>query len=257
MTNHVPVGQEPIIDLTEVVPRPADQAKMGWVSPAYTKSRTLQLDAAVLRKNRCVAIDHHADEVELYRMLRAQILRCSDDKRGNTLMITSALPREGKTLTAINLSMALAREFSQTALLVDCDLRQQQVHNYLSYQSDKGLVDYLLYGSPLSDLIVWPGIEKLTIISGGRTIGASSELLGSPGMASLINEMKSRYPNRQVIFDAPPLLTCSDSLALAPLVDSILLVVQAGKTSRKDIKKALELLPREKVIGIVFNRTSN
>lgn len=252
MTEYLTSGQEPV---NELVPCPGGQSRMGWVSPDYCTSRTVKLDPAVLRKNNCVAIDQGDSSAELYRILRAQILRGGEESRGgNSLMITSAVPGEGKTVTSINLAITMAREFSQTALLVDCDLRQQQVHKHLEFPSNKGLVDYLLYGTPLDELIVWPGIEKLTVISGGRTINSSSELLGSPGMASLISEMKGRYADRYVICDAPPLLGCSDALALVPLVDGIVLVVEAGRTSRRDIKKALELLPREKVVGIVFNR---
>jgi len=240
---------------TELAVRPAYQDKLGWVSPAYTSSRSVQLDVASVLDNRLVAIDNRNQEVETYRILRSQILRsCEERGCGKTLMVTSAVSGEGKTVTAINLAMTLAKEFSQTALLVDCDFRQQQVHQMLSYPSDLGLADYLLRDTAFSDIVVWPGIEKLTVISGGKPIGASSELLGSPGMRRLIEEMKNRYPERYVIFDAPPVLSCSDALALAPLVDSIVVVVRADKTSRREIAKALDMLPREKVVGLVLNR---
>ena len=255
MTTQKAAGELQIIELTELVGRSGYHDKMGWVSPLYTTSRSVQLDLPAVLDNRCIAVDNRIAEVETYRTLRAQILRrCEEGGCGKTLMVTSALPQEGKTVTAINLALTLAKEFSQTALLVDCDFRQQHVHQMLSYPSDKGLADYLLHDTPFSDIIVWPGIEKLTIISGGKPIGASSELLGSPGMRSLIEEMKSRYPERYVIFDSPPVLSCSDALALAPLVDSIVVVVRSDKTDRKQILKALELLPREKVIGLVLNQ---
>ena len=122
-------------------------------------------------------------------------------------MVTSALPGEGKTLTAINLAFTFAKEFKQTALLVDCDLRQQQIHKVLGFPSEKGIVDYLLNDCPVQELFVWPGVEKLTVISGGKTVNDSSELLGSPGMKNLVADMKNRYPDRYVFFDVPPLLT--------------------------------------------------
>jgi len=248
-------GAGKIIDLIAKVNRSGNQDKLGWVSPVYTSSRSVQLDLPAVLESRCVAFDNQIPEVETYRILRAQILRlCEERGGGKTLMVTSAVAREGKTVTAINLAMTLAKEFSQTALLVDCDFRLQQVHQALCYQSDQGLADYLLHDIPFSDIVVWPGIEKLTVISGGKPIGASSELLGSPGMRRLIEEMKSRYPERYVIFDAPPVLSCSDALALAPLVDGIIVVVRADKTSRKEIVKALDMLPREKVVGLVLNR---
>jgi non-specific protein-tyrosine kinase len=124
----------------------------------------------------------------------------------------------------------------------------------LGYESDKGLVDFFLDAEPLPNLIVWPGIEKMTVISGGRTIDASSEILGSQGMKELVEDMKTRYKERIVIFDAPPILIGADTMALAPLVDHIVVVVRAGHTSAKDLQSALGMLPKEKVVGMVLNR---
>jgi non-specific protein-tyrosine kinase len=97
-------------------------------------------------------------------------------------------------------------------------------------------------------------VEKMTLISGGQTLEGSSELLGSPRMKDLVAEMKTRYPDRFVIFDVPPVLSAADTIAFAPLVDHVLLVVQAGKTPLPEVKKALEMLPEEKILGIVLNR---
>lgn len=256
-------GEIPSFDVENSMPveaivpsHPVDHKKAGWVSPAYTISRTVRLDPQVLSENRCVGYQHEAQENEKYRMLRTHILQKTAGM-GNTVMVTSAVPGEGKTLTAINLAFSFAREFKHTALLVDCDLRNQEIHERLGFQSDKGLVDYLIDDVPFSDIVVWPGVEKLTVISGGKTINDSSEMLGSLGMQNMVEEMKNRYPERYVIFDTPSLLTSADALAFAPLVDYILVVVQAGKTSRQDINTALKLLPREKVLGLVMNRQKN
>lgn len=232
----------------------ADNDTLGWVSPNYTMSRTVRLDPDVITSNRCVGFFHDAQEVEHYRLLRTQILQRAESKGGNTLMVTSSVPDEGKTLTAINLAFTFAKEFKQTVLLVDCDLRKQMIHEYLGYQSERGLIDYLLDNVPIADVMIWPGIEKLTLISGGRTTYGSSELLGSSRMKDLVDDMKNRYPDRFIIFDLPPVLSTADALAFAPLVDHILLVVRAESTSVKDINKSLKLLPREKVIGTVLNR---
>ncbi|NVN98864.1 MAG: polysaccharide biosynthesis tyrosine autokinase [Geobacteraceae bacterium] len=241
-------------EMTEpVVPvRPVDHEKAGWISPKYSSSRSIRLNPQTLAENRCVAYQHEAAEIEYYRMLRTQILQKTKGK-GNTFMVTSATPGEGKTLTAINLAFTFAREYKHTALLVDCDLKSQQIHERLGFESDKGIVDYLIDDAPFSDLMVWPGVEKLTVISGGKTVKDSSELLGSSGMKNMVTEMKNRYPERYIIFDVPPLLTCADSQAFAPMVDYVLVVVQAGKTSHKDVNRALKLLPSEKVLGLVMN----
>ncbi len=246
-------ADEPPPSREAVSSRPLDQEKVGYVSPSYTMSRAVTLNPQTMLANRCVGFQQDSPELESYRVLRARILQRSKGT-GNTIMVTSALPGEGKTLTAINLAFTFAKEFRQTALLVDCDLRRQQVHKVLGFQSEKGVADYLLDDCPLRDLFVWPGVEKLSIISGGKTVTDSSELLGSPGMRNLVIEMKNRYAERYVFFDVPPLLTCADPMAFAPLVDFIIVAVHAGSTPLQDVNRALSLLPSEKVLGLVMNR---
>lgn len=231
-----------------------EKEKAGWTSPNYSKSRTVKLDMGTLANNRCVAIFPYASETDMYKVLRTQILRLTKEKGGNTIMITSALPGEGKTLTAINLSFTFAKLFDQTVLLVDGDLRRQAIHKYLGFESDRGLADYLVDKRPVSDIITWPGIDKLTVISGGKAIQESTELLGTSRMIDLVREMKTRYPDRYVFFDVPPILSRADTLAFVPLVDYIIIVVRAGTTPMNDVKKALELIPQEKVLGFVLNR---
>ncbi len=223
----------------------------------YSKSKTISLDPTVVKENRCVCISPDAPEMDAYKVLRTHIKHRMKEKGWNTVMITSVLPGEGKTVTAINLAITFAKEFSRTVLLVDCDLRMQKVHEYLGYPSPKGLVDYLVDGTPLQDLITWPGIDKMTIISGGRKIQESTELLVSPKMKSLMGELKSRYDDRIVLFDVPPILGNADAIAFAPMVDCIIGVVEEGKTSIHDVKKAIEMIPQEKFLGFVLNRGSN
>jgi non-specific protein-tyrosine kinase len=226
----------------------------GWSSPIYCESRPVKLDPNQLALNRCVSMFPDTEQSEYYKVLRTNIMRRTKEKNWNTIMITSVQPGEGKTLTSINLTAALAKEFNQTALLVDCDLRRQKIHQYLNFVSEKGIVDYLVNDYQLKDLIVWPNIEKMTIISGKKTTSNSAELLGSPKMKTLVNEMKQRYDDRYVIFDLPPIFVGADTIAFAPLVDCILMVVEEGRTSVKDVKKAIEMIPAEKFIGYVLNR---
>lgn len=228
--------------------------KLGWNSPSYTQSQSVSLDPGQLVARRCIAIEPELPEIEHYKLLRTQVQQRTRDKGWNTVMVTSPNPGEGKTVTAINLALSFALEFSNTALLVDADLKQQAVHRTLGYASDAGLSDYLLYDRPLNDLIVWPGIEKLTIISGSRTIDNSTELLGSNRMQALVKEMKSRYEDRYVIFDVPSLLNMADAVAFAPIVDSILMVVEPGRTTNADVNTALKMIPKEKFLGFVMNR---
>ena len=231
--------------------------KGGWVSPRYTQAQPVALDPRQLLANRCVGYLCGSYESESYKILRTHILRKMRETGGTTVMITSALPGEGKTLTSVNLAFAISKEYDHTVMLVDGDIRQQRVHEYLGFESNKGLTDYLVRGTPLSDLIVWPGIEKLTVISGGNSVVTGSELLSSPQMKDLVKDLKRSYPDLYVLFDVAPVLAVADAQAFAPLVDYIVLVVRAGSTSIAEVKQALALLPQKKVLGFVLNRAED
>lgn len=234
--------------------KPKEPSRPARTLPSYTVSRSVVLDPEKLTENRVAAFFPDAPELEAYRVLRTRILQAAAEKGGNAVMITSALPLEGKTLTAVNLALTFSKTYLETALLVDCDLRQQKVHETLGYESGKGLGDYVAEGCPVSDMIVWPGVEKLSVISGGRLVAESSAFLGSPLLKELVEDMKGRYENRYVFFDVPPVLTGADALAFAPLADHILFVVRAGTTPLPEVRRALAMLPSEKVIGLVLNR---
>ena len=232
----------------------ACREKAGWVSPSYTQSRTVRLDPFVAAANRCMAALPNSPYLDVYKSIRTQIIQKAERTGGKTIMVTSAVAGEGKTTCAVNLAFTFAREFSQTVLLVDCDLRRQRIHEFLGIRSDKGLANHLLNDEPISDLIVWPGFEKLTLISGGRTIQESTEVLGSPRMKEVVQDMKARYPDRYIFFDVPAVLASADALALAPQMDHILMVVEACCTPLSEVRRALELIPEEKIIGLVLNK---
>lgn len=225
-----------------------------WRQPAYTQSHYHELDREKAIQNRCVCLFPESEELEFYKILRTQIQHRAKAQGWNTVMITSARPEEGKTLTSINLAITMAKEFNQTVLLVDADLKRQNIHRYLGIPSKQGLINYLAEDMALKDLITWPNIDNLTLISGGGLVRDSAELLGSPKMKALVQEMKNRYDDRYVLFDAPPVLAGADAIAFAPLVDCIVMVVEEGQTTNKDIQKVLELIPKEKLLGFVLNK---
>ncbi len=228
--------------------------KSGRMSPIYSQSKFIKLNQNTLRENRCICYFNDIEEVQAYKVLRTQIQQHLIEKNWRSIMITSARPGEGKTITSINLSMTFAKEFSQTVLLVDCDFKYQSIHKRFGYPSKHGLIDYLLNDVPLKELIIWPGIDRLTVISGGQQIYETTELLGSPRMKTLVEEMKKRYTGRYVFFDAPPLLNTADAIAFAPFVDGILMVVEEGRTLLPEINQALALIPQEKFLGFIMNR---
>jgi non-specific protein-tyrosine kinase len=230
--------------------RPEDD----WKPPVYSESLSRQLDTKTVMNNRCVCIAPDAPQLDSYKVLRTKIHQMTQEKGWNSVMITSPYAGEGKTLTSINLALTFSKAYNQTVLLVDGDLRNQNIHKVLGFESSFGLIDYLVDSKPMQELIIWPGIEKLTLISGGRTIHDSTELLASERMKTLVQELKSRYRDRYVIFDVAPVLVGADALALAPFVDAIVMVVEQGQTSMRDVNKALEVLPQDKFLGFVMNR---
>ena len=250
------LAREGLIDTSLVEKQKVKEKKPpdDWRPPVYSESTHVELNTETILNNRCVCIEPNSPEIDCYKVLRTKIQLLTKQKGWNTVMITSPQPAEGKTLTSINLALTFSKVYNQTVLLVDCDLRHQNVHRVLGMESKLGLMNYFLKDQPLEELIIWPGVDKLTLISGGRTMKDSSELLGSPQMKTLIQEMKSRYEDRYVIFDTSPVLIGDDAIALANYVDSIIMVVEEGHTSMKDVKKALEMLPQEKFLGFVMNQ---
>ncbi|MFW8602229.1 CpsD/CapB family tyrosine-protein kinase [Desulfobacterota bacterium M19] len=228
----------------------------GWLSPVYGRSRKVSVDHEMLDRNRLVGYSRDAAAVEAFKMLRTKILQAAGVEDRRVIMVTSPRRGEGKTMITVNLALTFAKEFSQTVLLIDGDLKNQNIHTCLGYESEHGLGDYLHGQAKFEDLVAWPGIEKLTIVSGGSCRSESAELLNSPKMHKLMNDLKSRFKERYIIIDAPAALDSADTNVLAPMVDGIVLAVQAGRTLKKDISAALKLLPAAKILGIVVNRFS-
>jgi non-specific protein-tyrosine kinase len=233
------------------------QTGTDWVPPKYTESVQYHIRPDIVIKNLGVCINPDAREIEQYKILRTRIHHRARERKINTIMITSPRKNEGKTITAINMAFVFVRDLKQTVLLVDCDFKGQDIHDYLGIDSKFSLIDYFLDGTPLNELIIWPGIDKLTLISGDRTVADSSELLSSEMMENLVTEMGRRYDDRYVFFDAPPVLGYAEAIAMAPMMDGIIMVVEAGKTSRKEVQKAVSLLPPEKFLGFVLNKLAN
>jgi exopolysaccharide/PEP-CTERM locus tyrosine autokinase len=171
----------------------------------------------------------------------------------NTIAVTSFKEKEGKSLTAVNLSIIMARESRQTVLLVDADLRQPTVHRTMGIPGTPGLKDYLLHEKPLEELLVHPGIETLTVLPAGGRLDNSTEVLGSVRMEELVREIKHRYPDRYVVFDCPALNNCPDALVLSSYIDGMVLVARADYTTGEDLAKSMSMLKDRNVIGVVLN----
>ena len=244
-------------ELTQAPMPPLDEVPGMGETPGeihYIYTRRVAVDGEILRRQRVLAAGRDDSLGEAYKLLRTHVLQATKAAGRNTLMVTGPLPGEGKTLTIINLAIAVAQKIGQTVLLVDSDLRNPSIHRYLDLPSGPGLSDYLTSGYPIQDSLVHPeGLANLVVLPGGHPTTHAAELLSSPLMADLVREMKHFYPDRYVLFDLPPLLY-ADPLAFAPLVDGIIVVVEAGSTPRQEISRALEMLKEFPVLGLVLNK---
>lgn len=228
-----------------------------WSAPVYGQSSRVRIDYQRAADCHLILTDNMAgDKLNSIKILRTRLLNLAREKGWRTILITSTHPGEGKTVTAINLAFALAREHQQTVVLVDGDLRNPCIADYLGFSVQHGLADYFQKEVSLNEIMVWPGVEKLVIVPGGRPIADSAELIGSPEMQELVREMKDRYQDRYILFDFPPLLNVADTLAFLPHVDCVLMVVESGRTSPAEILQAKSWIPEEKLLGFVLNKTA-
>jgi receptor protein-tyrosine kinase/non-specific protein-tyrosine kinase len=190
---------------------------------------------------------------EEYRKLKSLVVKLT--KKGgfkNTLMVTSSLGREGKSITAINLAITLSQEYDHTALLVDADIRNPSLQGYLNITSEVGLTDCLVDGLDIGDAIVNVG-GGLTFLPSGKEVKNPSDLLSSKRMRELVDEMKHRYSDRYIIIDTPPVLPFAETFSIGSMVDGTVFVVKEGMAPFQSISGALDILKDSNVFGIVYN----
>ena len=201
--------------------------------------------------------DPYSPIAEEYRKLKAALVRITegDGFFNNTLMVSSSVPSEGKSLTALNLAISMAQEYDHTVLLIDADFRRPSVHRYLGIDMKKGFSECLLGEAEVGDVITPVGIGRLSVITAGREVPNPVELFASQKTEALIAEIKNRYPDRFIIFDTPPILPFAESRTLAHLVDGVLFVVKEKLASQKNVKDALDALKGSELLGIVYNDT--
>lgn len=224
-------------------------------SPVYTKTLihpSMNLD--LLERERLLGGSEETELRDNINLLRTQILQKTRSMGWTTILVTSPNPGTGKTTIATNLAISLARELNHTALLVDTCLHKPAIAKRLGISEETGLSDYLSDQAPIENLLVNPGIEKLVVLPAGPEAKNSAELLGSTTMKKLVAELKHRYTDRYIIFDAPHILDMPDALVFSEYTDAILLVVGDSETTTDDLKKTLELIGNRNVLGIVLNK---
>lgn len=214
---------------------------MGFITPAVPRSRI-------------------ADEFRIIK--RPLIANATDKKRvpikhANLIMVTSSVAGEGKTFTAVNLAISLATELDRTVLLIDADVARPSLPGLLELPPSRGLLDALENkDTRLADVLLRTNIEKLSILPSGTPSVHATELLASEAMANLLEELSSRYSDRIVIFDSPPLLVTTESRVLAAQMGQVIFVVKAETTMQSDVKRALAAIESCPIKLMVLNQTS-
>ena len=205
-------------------------------------------------KNMVTLLKPQSFEAEQFKILRTNLLFPSSGKSPRTIMVTSSVPDEGKSLIAANLAVSIAQSIQEYVLLIDCDIRRPCIHTQFGFGDVPGLSDHLSKGIPVSSLLLKTKVNKLSILPGGTLHHNPSELVSSQQMSRLLQEVKYRYSDRFIVIDSPPPKLTAETSALSRQVDGVLLVIEYGRTSREMVSDLVKTIGKEKIIGIVLNK---
>ena len=192
-------------------------------------------------------------DAEKFKVLRRQIIFSKREPKPRIILVTSALPGEGKTYVAANLGVSLSQSMDHYVLLMDADLRQPALHTLLGMPNREGLHEYLTGQRQLHELLNRTKIDRLSLLTAGNVSSHPSELLSSNSMKMCLEELKERYHDRYILIDTTPTQLTSEASALVNYVDGIVLVVRAYKTPREAVQKCVEQMDRDKMLGMIFN----
>ena len=200
---------------------------------------------------------------EEYRVIKRKLINnafgalSTSLNNANLILVTSTRPGEGKTFTSVNLALSIALEQDKTVLLVDADVLRPNVSRTLDISVPLGLTDYLSSDQvDVTDIMYSTSVDRLKLIAAGKPHHLSTELLASDKMVALAQEFATRYPDRIVIFDAPPLIGVNETSVLAGMCGQAVVVVEENKTNLNELEKAIGLLPPDLATGFVINKAT-
>ncbi len=224
------------------------------------QTRSVQVSGRKLRAKR-IYVDSNDRKcmvaISAFKHLRTHVLIALADLSTQSLMVTGTTKGVGKSVTAINLAISIARHTNRTAMLVDLDLRAPSLHRYFGFESEGSIVDVARGVCAVKDILVSPGIPRLSILPGKGPHIDSSELLSWSPLQSVIREIKYRYPERVVIFDLPPVLGCDDVAAVSSVMDACLVVIEEGRTNRFELREGLKRIGKVPVLGMILNKSKS
>lgn len=238
----------------EAAPAPGAEAEAAQAPPA----QIVAIDRHHLQAMRIVAHDSVEARSTHFDMLRTQVLQRMDAASCQTVAVTSPRSGCGKTVTAINLALSMARQSEQSVLLVDLDMRRPKVARYLGLQPAAGVHDVVSGKCKLSEAILVPDLcgHRLAVLASPNPIASPTEHLVSSAMKTTLARLKKDLGRRIIVFDLPPMLSSDDFLAFLPQVDCALLVASAGESTMHDIAECERLIDPEKFLGCVLNKVA-
>ena len=222
----------------------------------YGPHRTVpgaKFDENAIDDNLVTLKDPQSYESEQFKILRSNILFPVSGTAPQSILVTGAMPGDGKSFLSANLAVSLALHINKHVLLIDCDLRKPEVHRMFGFSQLPGLSEYLRGHQKLESLLVRTSVDKLTILPGGLVPPNPSELMSTDIMSGMIEEVKRRYNDRLIVIDSPPTGLAAETVFLARHVDGIILVVKHGNTPREDVEDLIENMGADKICGVVVN----
>ncbi|MFY9894943.1 MAG: CpsD/CapB family tyrosine-protein kinase [Xanthobacteraceae bacterium] len=215
-----------------------------------------EINTTHLQSKRIIAHDHTEPQSTSFDMLRTQVLQSMDQKDWKILGVTSPTPGCGKTVTAINLALSVARQPERSVLLVDLDLRKPQVASCLGLKPNVGVMSVIDGRTTLASAII-PiriGNSHLAVLPTEAATSGSSDRMASRGMTEMLEQIKRDYQSQFVILDLPPVLSSDDVLAISPQLDCVLLVTAVGTSSVAEINEANKHLQSLEIVRVVLNK---
>jgi len=241
----------------DTVPVSVNEGKPVMVS-GFPTAQIINYSESAVVKHKILAppfVDN--DLSERFRLLRAKIVSEAQATDDRTFLVTSTRNMEGKTFTALNLAITFAREVDHKVLLLDINVKNPSVLKYLGIDEQPGLLDCMHDNVPISDMVICPGIERLLLLPLGIGRMKSAELLRSRKTQMLLQEMKRRHKDLYIILDGPALTDGVDSIVLSEFIDKTLFLVEHGRIQHKKFSDALNLLDKDKILGVVFNKRTS
>ena len=251
---------EPLVSplVRQTAPPVTPQKAMDEGSSGGISLKSYELNWTHLERQRIVAHNVADPRSKPYDILRTQVLQSMDRRNWHFLAVTSPTEGCGKTLTAVNLALSIARQPERSVVLIDLDLQRPKVAGYLGLKCEQGVISMLAGRTSLQESMAdaFIGGSHCQVLPAEARSIHSSELIASRGFRTMLDEIKKNFPAATVIFDLPPVMSGDDVMSIMPYVDCFLLVAAVGSSTVSDIRESNKYLHSAEILRIVLNKAA-